>query len=181
MKNILIKSFLPVFFLLLINCSEKKEKHSFDESVIVSSDVLGYQHNDMLIDSVNDEKLMTMDTILYFSDMEHLYCIEVEYENIKITIYKWKNIFKDKYKDYVAKALENKTNPQKDFVVMDFDDYLPDKNFKISIIGFQKDGFIYTKDLFQPDRYSISYKILLNKGLFVWDDMHWFLVNAGGS
>jgi hypothetical protein len=57
---------------------------------------------------------------------------------------------------------------------------MPDNTVKFKQEGFQKNGFIYIKNE-QTGNYEIEYKIILNKGLFFWNDSHWYLLNSGDS
>lgn len=55
----------------------------------------------------------------------------------------------------------------------------PDNKIAYQVHGFHKNGYVYTKDILDSTKYSIQYKILLNKGLFYWNGQNRVLVNAG--
>ncbi len=57
---------------------------------------------------------------------------------------------------------------------------MPDNTVKFKQEGIQKNGFIYIKNK-QTGEYEMEYKIILNKGLFFWNDNHWYLLNSGDS
>lgn len=57
---------------------------------------------------------------------------------------------------------------------------IPENSVKFRSEGIQKNGFIYIKNK-SAETYEMEYKIILNKGLFFWDDNHWYLVNSGDS
>ena len=79
MKRIIILYILPVLFLLLFfwgsccnsNNNDNNSSNEIDSIKIKRSYFGDYQKNDILIDSVNDKKLMEMDTTLYFSDSQN--------------------------------------------------------------------------------------------------------------
>ena len=58
---------------------------------------------------------------------------------------------------------------------------LPDNITALNHNGYQENGFIYMKDDLENDKYTISYKIVLNKGLFIWNGQNWLLVNPGDT
>lgn len=58
-------------------------------------------------------------------------------------------------------------------------DELSNNKIDYEIKGFHKNGYVYTKDIDDTTKYSIGYKIILNKGLFVWNGRHWELINSG--
>ena len=117
----------------------------------------GYQQNDILIDTVNDKKLIEMDTTLYFSDPIDLYEVKIKHKKVEITICKWRNL-----------ADEEDGTPN------------PDRRC-YTIKGLQKNGFIYVKDKEDPSQFKLYGKILLGKCLFIWNeyDPHWYIINAG--
>jgi len=177
-KKFLKTGILPVLFLLLTfwGCYHNISKNNSDSTTYTNSNITTYtngnndiytdtsnitiepdyfgeyQYNDILMDTVNDKKLMEMDTTLYFSDLRNLYEITIKHKQIQLSIGNWK---------YVADA----------------EDGTPSPNWHTTE-GFQKDGFIYLKK-YRSDGFELYGKILLGKGLFVWEDIHWYLINAG--
>lgn len=134
-----------IFLNLLICCKPKNENR--DDIKKVQLFHPEYQKNDILLDKINDKRLMRIDTILYFSDIKMLYKLTLKKSKVNIKTYKWEE------------AADSKITFEEN--------------------GFIDNGFIYIRDNIENDKYSIGYKILLNKGLFFWNGIHWELINSG--
>ncbi|GHV43955.1 hypothetical protein FACS1894180_4570 [Bacteroidia bacterium] len=152
-KNFLKTGILPLFFFLFLflflfsGCTDNKDSLLPDTTRLIRLLEVGCQTNKMLIDSLNDEKLMTMDTTLYFGDIKILYVVTIKHEKVEVQTGNWKYIANDEYG--TSEELLNST-------------------YK----GYQNNGFVFTNF---P---SLSYKVLLGRGLFAWTGKNWFLINA---